>query len=455
MKNVLVLGAGMVARPLVRYLLDLPDVGVTVATRTTAKADAIVAGHADGRTVSVDAGDAGKLAKLVGEHDLAVSLLPPPLHPVVARLCVEQRKHMVTTSYASPALRALDDPAREAGVVIVNEVGVDPGLDHMSAMRVIDSVRDGGGRVVGFRSYCGGLPAPEANDNPFGYKFSWSPRGVFTAAKNPGRFLEDGKQIDVPGPDLFANYHILNVEGVGELEAHPNRDSLDYIDLYGLRGIGTMYRGTLRYPGWCDTMKGIVDLGLLDETPVTCPPGTTYAQFMAGVLESRSSGALRADVAARLGLDSDSPVLDNMAWLGLFSDEPIAGVGEQTTPLDVLAARMEALMPYRAGERDMLVLVHQFVAEYPQAPARRITSTMVDFGDPEGDSSMARTVGLPAAIATKLVLAGRIGEPGLHIPVTRDMYGPILDELSALGIGFDERAEDLPGDQPPGTGRRA
>ena len=444
MKKVLVLGAGLVTRPLVRYLLDQPDFQVTVASRTVSKADALVAGHPQGTTMTLLADDTDKLAKLISEHDLAISLLPAPLHPVVADLCIKHRKQMVTTSYVSDAMTALDGPARKAGLTILNEVGVDPGIDHMSAMRIIDDVRERGGRVVSFKSYCGGLPAPDCNDNPYGYKFSWSPRAVCTAGKNPGRFRENGKQVDIPGPELFTCVHPMHVEGIGELEAYPNRDSLGYIDLYGLEGIDTMFRGTFRYPGWCETLKKIVDLGLLEETPVTYPAGTTYAQFTARFLKSPPTGDLRKDLAGQLGLETASPILDRLEWLGLFSDEQIAITEKETTPLDVLAALMLLKMPYKPGERDMIVLCHYFIAKFPSGEGERITSTMIDYGRPDGDSSMARTVSLPAAIGAKLILTGKITKPGVHIPVTKDIYNPVLDELAAMDIRCVEKTEPLP-----------
>jgi saccharopine dehydrogenase (NADP+, L-glutamate forming)/spermidine synthase len=443
MKKVLVLGAGLVTRPLVRYLLDQPDFHVTVASRTVTKADALVAGHPKGTTMTLLAEETDKLAKLVADHDLSVSLLPAPLHPVVADLCIKNRKHMVTTSYVSEEMQKLDKPAREAAVMILNEIGVDPGIDHMSAMRIIDDVRERSGKVVSFKSYCGGLPAPQDNDNPFGYKFSWSPRAVCTAGKNPGRFLENGKQVDIPGSELFTCVHPMHVEGVGDLEAYPNRDSLGYVDLYGLKGIETMFRGTFRYPGWCETLKKIVDLGLLEETPVNYPPGTTYAQFMSRFLKSQPTGDVRKDVAAQVGLDPASPILDRIEWLGLFSNDPIPITGKETTPLDVLAARMLEKMPYRPGERDMIVLCHYFTAGFPSAPDESITSTMIDYGQPGGDSAMARTVSLPAAIGAKLILAGKIMLPGVHIPVRKEIYNPVLDELARLDIRCVERTEQL------------
>jgi len=439
MKKVLVLGAGMVSRPLVRYLLDQPDFHVTVASRTVSKAEKLIDGHPNGTALPLLADEADKLEKLISEHDLSISLLPAPLHPVVAKLCIKHKKHMVTTSYVSPAMTALDAPAKDAGVMILNEIGVDPGIDHMSAMRIIDDVRKRGGKVVSFKSYCGGLPAPDCNDNPFGYKFSWSPRAVCTAGKNPARFRENGKQIDVPGPELFTTTHPVEVEGLGELVAYPNRDSLGYIDVYGLEGIETMFRGTFRYPGWCETLKKIADLGMLDETPITYPAGTTYAQYMAKFLKTPPTGDIRKDIAARLDLEEKSAILDRLAWLGMFSDETIAITETETTPLDILSARMDQTMTYKPEERDMIALCHYFLARFPNAADERITSTLIDYGIPHGDSSMARTVSLPAAIGANLILTGKIMQPGVHVPVKPEIYNPVLDELATLDIKCVEK----------------
>jgi len=440
MKKVLVLGAGLVCRPLVRYLLD-KGFEVTVASRTVSKAEALVAGHPHGRALPLLADDTAKLEELVKEHDLSVSLLPAPLHPVIAEMCIRHRKHMVTTSYVSPKMKALDKPARDAGVMILNEIGVDPGIDHMSAMRIIHDVEQRGGKVVSFRSYCGGLPAPDANDNPWGYKFSWSPRAVCTAGKNSAKFREDGKQVDIPGPELFTCNHPVKVDGVGELEAYPNRDSLSYIDIYGLKGIETMFRGTFRYPGWCKTLKAVVDLGMLDETPVTYPAGMTFAQWMAGLIKADSPDNIRQKVAAHLKMDAQANPLDRMEWLGLFSAEPLPITERETTALDILAARMNEKMAYRRGERDMIVLVHKFVAKFKDGRTERISSTLIDYGQPDGDSSMARTVSLPAAVGVRLILTGAIKETGVHVPVKPEIYNPVLDELETLKIRCVEKTE--------------
>jgi len=439
MKKVLVFGAGMVAGAHVRYLLDQPDFYVTVASRTVSKAQELVKGHPRGTAVAVNSDDEAALEALIREADLAVSLLPYAYHPIVARLCVKHRVHMVTTSYVKQAMADLDAAAREAGVILLNEVGVDPGIDHMTAMRVIHRIQRNGGKVARFISWCGGLPAPEANTNPFGYKFSWSPRGVLLAGKNPAHYLWDGKEVTIAGGTLFDHYWTVPVEVEGKLtdfEGYPNRDSLPYMETYGITGARTMFRGTLRNPGWCQTLRKIADLGLLDEAPLEGAAGLTFAQLTARLICSRDE--LRSDLAAFLHIPADSPVIDNLAWLGLLGDDALpAG---QTAPIDILTARMLEKMPYAAGERDMLILRHEFLAEYP-SHAERITSTMVDFGIPNGDTSMARTVGLPAAIGVKLILTGKIALTGVQIPVVPEIYEPVLNELEAQGIRFVETWE--------------
>jgi len=359
----------------------------------------------------------------------------------VAQQCLELGKHMITTSYVKEAMRALDRTVRQKGLIFLNEIGLDPGIDHMSAMKIIHNVENRGGRVVSFYSYCGGLPAPEANTNPFGYKFSWSPRGVVLAGKNNGRYLKDGKEISVPSEDLFSHTWTIEVEGVGELVAYPNRDSIPYIETYGLKDAKTMFRGTLRNPGWCETWKKMVDLGLLDEKEKTGWKGKTYAQFIRTFVKNPTPD-LRTDLARQLNIPEGSEILDRFEWLGLLSDEVLPV--ETSSPLDILANRLLEKMPYEEGERDMIVLHHEFIAEYPQLPAReKITSTLVDFGIPHGDSAMSRTVSLPAAIAAKMILHGQIETTGVHIPVLPEIYEPVLEELEELNITFKERTTKL------------
>jgi len=436
MKRVLVLGAGLVSRPLVHYLTDQPGFGVTVASRTVSKAEALVAGRERGRAVALDVTDEAALEALVAEHDLAVSLLPATEHVTVATLCLKHRKHMSTTSYISPEMKALGSDARAADLTFLNECGVDPGIDHMSAMRVIHQAEAEGSQVVSFRSYCGGLPAPEANTNPIGYKFSWAPRGVLVAATNPGRYLEDGHIVDVPGDELFAAPEHVTVPGAGEFEGYPNRDSLPYREMYGLESVRTMFRGTLRNLGHCESWYPWVKLGLFDAASRDLA-GLTWRGWTEAV-----AGAAPAEqaLAARAGLPVDHAAIANLAWLGLFEDEPLPMT--RGGNVDVMAARMRERCPFGPDERDMIVLQHEFVIE-GSAGSRRVYSTLIDLGIPGGDSAMARTVSLPVAIATRLILEGQVAERGVVAPTQPGIYNPILDELERLGIRCEERTAPL------------
>jgi len=320
-KNVLVLGAGLVARPLVRYLLDQPDFHVTIASRTVSKAEALVGDHPQGEAIAFDVTkDGAALGDLVAQADLAISLLPYVYHVQVAEQCVRHRCRLVTTSYVKDEMRALDGAAREAGIILLNEMGLDPGIDHMSAMCVIHRVHDAGGEVKSFRSYCGGLPAPDANDNPLGYKFSWSPRGVVLAGRNEARYLENGRIVEVPNERLFATHFVTWVEGLGDFEAYPNRDSLPYINLYGIPETDTMYRGTLRNLGWCDAMQKLNELGYFSLDERADLPGKTFRQVMAGLIGKEDTTNLKADLAAFLNLAINSGVMMALEWLGLLSD---------------------------------------------------------------------------------------------------------------------------------------
>jgi saccharopine dehydrogenase (NADP+, L-glutamate forming) len=437
MKRVLVLGAGLVARPLVRYLLE-KGYQVVMASRTASKAEAMIAGHPNGKALALNVKDEAVLSQLISDCDLAVSLVPYTFHPVVAKHCIRHRKHMVTTSYVSAAMQELDGAARNAGVTILNEIGVDPGIDHMSAMRIVDGIRGRGGQVIAFKSYCGGLPAPEANDNPFGYKFSWAPRGVLLAGRNNAQYLLDGRKVEVPSHRLFRDMHMLAIEGQGDYEAYPNRDSIGYIDVYGLQGIQTMYRGTLRNPGWCDCLFNYGKLGLLslDEIEVK---GKSYLGMMRGIVGASPDEDIRAATARKLGIPGESLPIHNLEWLGMFSDRTFKV--DCISPLDAVGELMYERLAFRPGERDMIVLLHDFRAEFPGGKRERIISQLIDYGIPHGDSSMARTVSLPAAIGVHMILSGRIGTVGVLRPVAPDVYNPVLDELATLEISCQEMTE--------------
>ena len=440
MKKVLILGAGLVARPLVRYLLDQQDFEVEVASRTVSKAIKLIDDHPRGVARELNLKNEEGLRSEIGRADIVISMVPYSFHPKIAKYCIDYKKHMVTTSYVSEVMKNLDSEAKRAEITILNELGLDPGIDHMEAMRIINEVEEKGGEIVSFTSYCGGLPAPEANTNPFGYKFSWSPIGVLLAGKNSARFLKDGQEIFIPPENLFAHYELIPIEGLGEFEGYPNRDSIPYIDLYGIDSTKTMLRGTLRNKGWCSTMKKVGELGLLDEREEDWT-GMTFKDFLSSLMNEPTEKNAKKALGSHLNIEEDSDIIKRFEWLGLLSDELLPL--EKGSPLQILSAKMLEKLQYEEGERDMIILQHTFIASYQDGKKEKITSTLIDFGIPDGDSSMARTVGLPAAIGTRLILEGKIKRSGVYIPVTPEIYEPILKELKELGITFKEKREEV------------
>lgn len=439
-KKILVFGAGLVSRPGVRYLLSNKNLIVTVASRTVSKVEKLVEGFDNGIAQQVLVDNAAAVEELIKDNDIIISLLPWVHHLKVANLCLKHNKHMATTSYVSEGMKKLDEEAKSKGLLFLNEIGVDPGIDHMSAMKIIDEVHDEGGKIVHFYSYCGGLPAPEANDNPYGYKFSWSPKGVVLASGNPAKYLENGEIVEIVGKDLFLNKRLDEIEDLGTFEVYPNRDSMPYQELYGLEEAQTVMRGTYRNIGWCDTLKKIVDLGLIDETPKDNLKGITYKQMMAALVGASESDDVAEKTAAKVGLAKDDEVIKRLEWLGLFSDDPVP---DHDNYLDILSDRLQEKLYYEKGERDMLILRHKFIVENKDKSRDMITSTMVDFGIPNGDTSMARTVSLPLAIGVKLMAEGKINLTGVHIPKIKEIYDPVLEELEKLNIKMEEKRVPL------------
>ena len=435
MKRILVLGAGLVSRPGVVLLLK-HGYPVTVASRTVKKAEEIVKGFSNGSALKLLVDDSEALETLVRKHDIIVSLLPWIHHIKVAKVCLKYGRPMATTSYVSDDMRSLDAELRNKNLLFLNEIGADPGVDHMSAMRIIDDVHARGGKVRHFYSFCGGLPAPEDNDNPFGYKFSWSPQGVVLASRNPARFLENGKIVAIEGRDLFLNKRVETVEPLGEFEVYPNRDSMPYRDLYGLKDAQTVMRGTYRNIGWCDTFKTIVDLGLVDDTPVAYPKSTTFRQMMADIVGVGEQDDIAEAVALKVGLERGHFVIENLEWLGLFGTDPIA---PRDNKLDILCERLLEKLTYEKGQKDMLILRHTFIVENADGCMETITSTLIDYGIPNGDSSMARTVSLPLAMGVILMAEEKIALTGVQIPVKKEIYDPVLEGIAQLGIKMEEK----------------
>lgn len=425
MKKVLILGAGMVVRPIVKYLLN-NNFKVTVATRTKSKAENMIQGHPEGTALAWTVDDEATLENLIQEHDLTVSLLPYAYHVTVAKLCIKHKKNMVTTSYVKPEMKALDAQAKEAGIIILNELGLDPGIDHMSAMRIIDHVHNKDGKVEEFYSITGALPAPEACDNPFNYKFSWSPKGVVMASNNDANYLRHDKLTYVPPEDLFKDIFSVQFPEVGKLEVYPNRDSIPYIELYSIPEAKTMYRGTFRHPGWCETLDAMKSLNLISNNQWDFT-GKTYAEFVAMLIKQENADNIKNKIKAYLNGQVTDHALEAMEWLGLFDDKPMdRGVD---TPFEITSDLMLDKMMIGETERDMVVMQHTFLASYPDGKQEVIKSSMLDFGTLATDTAVARTVALPAAMGVEMILKNEIRVHGVHIPVIPEIYNPILDQL--------------------------
>ncbi|MFW9962030.1 MAG: saccharopine dehydrogenase C-terminal domain-containing protein [Candidatus Sifarchaeia archaeon] len=438
MKRVLCLGAGLVARPYIQYLSD-NDFHVIVASRTISKAEHLIEGCKNAEALAFNmAKDDDLLENLTQNSDLVCSLLPFIFHVKAAKVAIRNKTHFCTTSYISDEMKNLDTDARKAKILILNECGVDPGIDHMSAMKIIDEVHKNNGKIESFTSFTGGLPAPDANNNPYGYKLSWSPRGVLLAGRNDAHFLLKGKKVKIPGPELFENCELMEIPGIGTFEGYPNRDSLSYINIYNIPETKTMLRGTLRNVGWCSTLDKIADLGLLDLGERSFD-GMTYADLMRE-LTSTSDSDVKSSVANTCNVESSNPIIKRLEWLGLFEEKQIpSGIN---TILDALCNLFEEKLQYAPGERDMIIMHHEFLVQYPNKK-QRITSTLIDYGIPNGDSSMSRTVALPVAIASKMILDEKITLTGVHRPIVPEIYEPILKELETLDIKMDEKTFDL------------
>ncbi|KAJ3085285.1 hypothetical protein HK102_000141 [Quaeritorhiza haematococci] len=375
------------------------------------------------------------------------------MHHQIAERCIAHKKHMVTASYTSPAMAALDEKAKSANVTILNELGLDPGIDHLTAMKVFDEVHHRKGRMTSFVSWCGGLPAPEASDNPLGYKFSWSPRGVLLAGLNEAKYRMDGKLIEVPGSRLLKSAVDVPIYRGFALEGIPNRDSLKYIDLYGLKGdrLETMFRGTLRYKGYSELMGAFGDLGLIslqERSELKNGGNVPWLHLLFGSKPPMSKDTIRAALKQKLS-GASAALVERVAgaleWLGMLDPSKLASVPEGAPPtvLDAFCALLQKMLVYGPDERDMVCMHHVFGIEWADGSKEHRTSTLVVYGDPKGYSAMAKTVGLPAAMGTEMLLDNALSRRGVVAPMTKDIYEPILGKLEQEGIRCTEHVREL------------
>lgn len=443
MKNILVLGAGRSASSLIKYLLDQSSaenwkVSVTDVSEEMAKKK--TGNHPNARAIAFDANDKEQRVEEIGHADIVISMLPPSLHLKIAKDCISLRKHMVTASYVSDEMKKLNPQAKKAGIVLMNEIGVDPGIDHMSAMRVIDEVKEAGGKMHQFESFTGGLVAPESDNNPWNYKFTWNPRNVVLAGQgNAVKFRQENQYKYIPYHKLFRRTEIIDIEDYGKFEGYANRDSLKYRELYGLEGIPTIYRGTLRRPGFSRAWDIFVQLGMTDDTYVMeGSENMTNRQFLNSFLAYHPTDSVEIKLMMYLHLDQDDTVImDKLKWLGLFDNTEKIGL-KDASPAQILQQILEKKWKLEEHDKDMIVMWHKFIYDLHGKRYDREASLIV-IGDDQVYTSMAKTVGLPVGIATKLILDGTIKEPGVHIPVKKGIYLPVLKELENYGILFKEK----------------
>ncbi|MBK9273905.1 MAG: saccharopine dehydrogenase NADP-binding domain-containing protein [Flavobacteriales bacterium] len=441
MRTILILGAGRSASALIAQLIH--DASreawrITVVDRDLAHAQALVAGGAEvARAEQGDASDPAVRDRLIAGHDLVISMLPAFMHVDVVKDCLRLKRHVITPSYVPDALWPLDADAKAAGLIFLNELGLDPGIDHMSAMRILDRIRAEGGRMEAFESYCGGLIAPESDDNPWGYKFTWNPRNVVLAGQGGmARYIKDGSYKYLPYHRLFRETVRVSVPGYGAFDGYANRDSLKYRKHYGLEEIPTLVRGTLRKAGFCAAWDTFVQLGCTDDSfPLELRPNATWAEFVESFLPHDVEREVRANLAHTLGLDPNGEVMAKLDWLGLFDRERIGVQG--LSPAATLQHLLEAKWKLGPADKDMVVMWHRFrytVEDLHQ----ELQASLVVLGDDPVRTGMAKTVGLPLAFAARLVLGGALKGRGVLLPITPEIYDPILDALEGMGIVFAE-----------------
>ncbi len=442
MQTILVLGAGMSSTSLIKYLLsnsEKYDWKVVVGDKSKELAAKKCNGHPNGEAVFFDVYNSEHRQKAISKADVVVSMLPARMHYLVAVDCVEQGISMITASYVSDEIRALHERAKANDVLLLNEMGVDPGIDHMSAMEVIDRVREKGAQLTAFESATGGLVAPENDNNPWNYKFTWNPRNVVVAGQGVSKFLHNGRLKFIPYHKLFSRTEHVEINGYGDFEIYPNRDSLKYQNIYGLNGIKTLFRGTIRRSGYSNAWNVFVQLGLTDDSyRVENSDLLTYRQFIDSFLPYVNGKSVEEKLTDYVGIDPESDCMHKLKWSGIF--EPVQIGLKNATPAEILQHLIEPKWKLGDEEKDMIVMRHLFQYEEDDIK-KEITSTLVVKGNNKENTAMSVTVGIPVAIATKLFLTGEIQETGVHIPIRKGIYKPLLEELQDFGIAFHEEEQ--------------
>lgn len=455
MRRILIVGAGRSASALVRYLLEKSreeQLKIIIADINIENAAKLVGGHPNAKVIELDIFDLDSRKKAVAESDIVISMLPARFHLEIAKDCIELGKNLVTASYVSKELKELDGQVREKGLVFMNEVGLDPGIDHMSAMQVIDRIKASGARMLLFESFTGGLVAPESDDNLWNYKFTWNPRNVVLAGQGGiAKFIQEGKYKYIPYHKLFRRTEFLSIEGYGKFEAYANRDSLNYREVYGLEDALTLYRGTIRRVGFSRAWNIFVQLGMTDDSyTMQGSEDMTYRDFTNSFLTYKPHDSVELKLRHYLKIDQDDVIWDKILELDLFNDRKKVGI-KDATPAQILQKILIDSWSLKKDDKDMIVMYHKFGFE-KEGKKRQIESSMVVVGEDQTYTAMAKTVGLPVAMACLQILNGRVHTPGVQLPLKKEMYQDVLTELEKHGVRFVEKEVEYLGYNPYNLG---
>jgi len=440
MNRILIIGAGRSATALIHYILrKAPENNwsVIVADADLELAQQKTKGFPNCRATWLDVNKVNDRRDLIGRADVVISLLPAHLHLEVGHDCIKLNKHLITASYVSKEMYRLGDEARDKELLFMGEMGLDPGIDHMSAMRHINNLKERGAKITAFRSYTGGLVTPESlKDNPWKYKFTWNPRNVVLAGQGTAQYLEGGKLNYIPYNRLFRELKETQFENLGEFEIYANRDSLLYRDIYGLKEVPSIFRGTIRYKGYCEAWDALVRIGLTDASfPILNAGDITYHSLMDAYTTNQPGNSVKERIANLLEEKIDSPIIEKLEWLGLFRKKRIKF--PNASPALILERLLLDKWKLEPGDRDMVLMQHEF--EYKlDGQKKLLRSTLVMKGADEKDTAMSRLVGLPLGVFTKLLMQGKIDSKGVHIPVMHEVYEPVLEELKEYGVEFKD-----------------
>ncbi len=441
MRTILIIGAGRSTSSLIQYLLNKSveeDLHLIIGDLSLASAQGKTKNHPNATAILLDIFDQNQRKEAIQKADIVISMLPAHLHIEVARDCIVYKKNMVTASYINDAMQELDILAKENNLIFMNEIGLDPGIDHMSAMKVIDEIRAKGGKMLLFESFCGGLVAPESDTNLWNYKFTWAPRNVVLAGQGgAAKFIQEGTYKYIPYWNLFRRTEFLEVEGYGKFEAYSNRDSLKYLDVYGLKDVLTLYRGTIRRVGFSKAWNMFVQLGMTDDSYVMeDSENMSYRQFVNSFLPYHPTDSVEIKMRLILKIDQDDIMWDKLLELDLFNPYKKVGL-KKATPAQILEKILKDSWTLQPNDKDMIVMYHKFGYEL-NGKKEQIDSKMVCLGEDQTFTAMAKTVGLPVALATLLILNGKIKTPGVQLPIQEEVYLPILKELEEYGVVFKE-----------------